>query len=581
MTQPGIFSSVSQSTPSGISNLLLAPVDNTLLSADQPAPIGYPEKGGSQPPDLSPSLKTQVEDDDVQFVFSVPRRKKKKRRRSKALYLIRVYANHVSRHEFSHPGLDESWNQSEPIDALVITTNNGSENPFAAVLETPRRGTTGMVQQLESLRIGVDKPTIAKTGSLPSLCLSNVSLTPQTTLVNLSDASTTLIPTQMEVQDEPFTDFPTTMDWWTDQVPTIQSTNPLQYGWNFYPLNSSELKKRKRSDEDDASTNLESSMIDLRTELGALGEKSRANLTYDRKKEGPYFSGSQQGLTNPNSTRCNFTTPANLTIQSPTSCRSSEMAVSARPNQSSISPPEPQRTVAFPQFEPRRQEAQKYHSVQVPVSMVPDQSVSPRTKTVQITRPVLTSMYQSPYPIVTTPGQNTGIESSSSSVILPIPQNSAQSSPSFQTVVANSTTWSPPILSSSAGTAKNYSLSSPIDATGFSYSTPVKISPIPTQSDLLRKPSLYKVPAWTPPLSQSPPAPNSPISNRSGRPNADPIQQMTINLTPKSTTMRSPSQSASQDLSNLTQHNISEQTLMSSSPQSQPQKPIRKHPPNL
>jgi hypothetical protein len=113
-------------------------------------------------------------------------------------------------------------------------------------------------------------------------------------------------------------------------------------------------------------------------------------------------------------------------------------------------------------------------TIQVPVSLVPELSVSPRTKTVQLFRPLDPNHALS---------QQTSLRLGATPRTAPLAPSSEQSTAS---------------LSTPSVSLNHYSISSDVPSQTRNRSPPQQTNP----NDILRKPSLYKIPPWpSPPIS--------------------------------------------------------------------------------
>lgn len=375
-----------------------------------------------------------------------------------------------------------------------------------------------MVDQPAGCHIGEPKTQVAKGGSLP--CINPPPIDPvDTPTSSVSAPNADIRPTE----EPEFTDFPDTMDWWTDMVPTIQNNNPLQIGWTFFPPNEYPDRKRKRTGDDESFLSTPAGLqlqpkpskelsappsvegINFSNRLdSSAGRRPETQTSHDRLiAEHAQSAPSKQApqvpllLSHPpqiqeapherNATPIEVagqpgapkTTPVLPSVQ--LNLPSLKAAHNKAPDKVTLPRQYPINHFVAPKVTPPNTNTQA--TIRVPVSSVPDQSVSPRTKSVQIPAPTIQGSYKSPYS--TTPGSTTQAGITVAGNTLHSNLSNVQSLTEAQSVLP----------------------------------TPSRTNP----GDILRKPSLYKIPAWQPTVAQPSLQLQLPsTSNWADRPNANP-----------------------------------------------------------
>ncbi|KAK2629566.1 hypothetical protein QTJ16_000386 [Diplocarpon rosae] len=173
---------------------------------------------------------SNTEDDDVQIVFCAPRRRKKRRRR---------YGSSTSPSACTHVSRLDSAHYTSPLSQLSLPPADGYllAKPFDVVTDLPRRKSTGVVHQLESCHLGDDNGILGRAGSLPliSCTASNVQTEqyPWFAEPNYCGAS----PSQ-------FTSLADSTTWWDQSLPTLQPRPFPTIPWR--PLQSDDVDSKKR-----------------------------------------------------------------------------------------------------------------------------------------------------------------------------------------------------------------------------------------------------------------------------------------------------------------------------------------------
>lgn len=343
--------------------------------------------------------------------------------------------------------------------------------------QTIRRGSTGMVQQLESCYMSGNTQSSTKSGSLPTIA--------RTSQPHLPNSQFVASPSPyMLLQSSASLPFEEALPWWNIQNPLMQEIGSFQFDICGMPFAEEVLKKRKHDDgPQDLSPQPGSSQwcqnkrpavqtcyfseLVRKTPSGLTGESSVASANSSfQKPVRTTETQTTQGLASPLALPDNFIPSQNLS--------------SFSRGEGFINPLERQSHQQQPWQIPSS--GQQYQNewaqqqiIQVPVSLVPELSVSPRTKTVQVFRPVNPVQVQLQKMASTTP-----LPPKTTTPMAPAPE---QASTNANTSLMNLST--PGISSNIPRQTRN----------GVPF-----LQTIP--SDVQRKPSLYKIPPWpSPPIS--------------------------------------------------------------------------------
>jgi hypothetical protein len=423
----------------------------------------------------------EIEDDEVQFVFSLPRRKRKKR---KGYYDLSFS---------SWLDSDQLHRVESPYKSSIVRQDSGtSASPRNSIPgSTPmspqrlRRGSTGTVRQLELCHMSGDIQTSMKGGSLPTLAQIQKPHLPscQSVSSGLPDVISHSAPSL------PFADG---TPWWDVQMPLINGNGSFQFDVCGMPF-AEEIFKKRKHDEDP-----QDSRLDLGLDSGHEFTQSPQNkrLATDTGHIFAHAGKTPRGMNG-----VSLDTIANSRLKS-SACEAQTRTTLESTIPKTIS----SHKLILPQNLPTisrdmcalhqsRELSQQHTSqkscsgrqlpfdwrdqqpVQVPVSLVPEISVSPRTKTVQVFRPV--SLNQSQFP-------------KTLSQCSEIPRTTALHRMHGQ---------------SAANTNPQSTQLTNLNSYGVDPSTPVPVSSLQsTPRDIIRKPSLYKIPPWpSPPVSQHQP----------------------------------------------------------------------------
>ena len=364
-----------------------------------------------------------------------------------------------------------------------------------------------MVQQLDPCHMSGDLQISMKSGSLPALAQI-----PEPRLASCQPTST--VSPDMLHHSAHSLSFADVTPWWNIQLPFTQGNGSFQFDICGMPFAEEILKKRKYYEEPEAAG--------LDPCLGSrLGFPKGPQSELPATNTGRIFAHADQSLGGLNGV--SLGSIANSRLQTPV--REAHTRKTPGPSLAMEVPHNlilPQKLPAIfrdmsAESQSRRQPFQQltrqnsspvrqhHHDwcerqvVQVPVSLVPELSVSPRTKTVQVFRPVNPNQDQS---------QNTPSQSSAMSRTTTLPRPHGRqlaaraNAQSTESMNLNSDGVGPSILSS--------------------------ISPLQTTPrDILRKPSLYKIPPWpSPPISPRQPQcmNHKPAHMRNGKSKKSPVQ---------------------------------------------------------
>ena len=339
--------------------------------------------------------------------------------------------------------------------------------------QTIRRGSTGMVQLLESCHMGGSTHSATKSGSLPTT--TQVQKQHVDNLQSISSTSPHIHPT-------PAIPFLDDRSFWDVQFPHIQGNGSFQFDICGMPFAEEILKKRKHDEEPE--------------EPGSEGDLWLSQCSQNKRLATPTGHVCAHGSNHP-SGRHKLSSDA---------CASSTFCISCRESQ-----PQPPLGLAFPsgppncfmqpqnlsvsrrdldmanQLEGRRSKPDtrqnssskecfindwtQQQPIQVPVSLVPELSVSPRTKTVQVVRRLNPGQAKMPFQTSAIPRPT------------PLAQPSEQSAAYCNLPLIN---------------LNSFSIGHDALIPTQNRFPPFETTP----RDILRKPSLYKIPPWpSPPIS--------------------------------------------------------------------------------
>ncbi|CAL3967966.1 hypothetical protein PZA11_006978 [Diplocarpon coronariae] len=161
-----------------------------------------------------------TQDDDVQIVFCAPRRRKKRRRRLESTHSIAPLS------QLSTP----------PADGHLLA------KPCDVVADPPRRRSTGVVHQLESCHLGDINGNLGRAGSLPSIpCATK----------NFQNEQYPWFaePNYCGALPSHFTSLADSTTWWDQSLPTLQPRPFPSIPWR--PLQSEHAESKKRKHEGD------------------------------------------------------------------------------------------------------------------------------------------------------------------------------------------------------------------------------------------------------------------------------------------------------------------------------------------
>jgi hypothetical protein len=347
-----------------------------------------------------------------------------------------------------------------------------------------------MVQQLESHHIRGNMHSSAKSGSLPI-----IARVPPPHLASYQSMSG-VPPDLQSALVIPFTDG---LQWWDIQMPHPQRSGSFQFDICGMPFAEEVLKKRKHEEEPENSAFAAPSRLSQCWYNQRVATQSNYLTAPDGKRPGGMSEGSANG-----SASSNFESPTSV-AQYPTTpglpVRSS-LPTNFIPCENVPTFSRDVHMMKELEGQPHRQTAWQTSSstercqndwtqpqtTQVPVSLVPELSVSPRTTTIQVFRPLDPSQPRS---------QNMSSQAAATAGPTPL---ATLSEPS--TVSVNAPLNRHEIGHSASGPTQN------------------RYPTLTAPSDVLRKPSLYKIPPWPSPQYVSDKL--SDMRNRA--PQASPVQ---------------------------------------------------------
>lgn len=393
---------------------------------------------------------------------------------SKSSY--RIESSHISAEDFQGP---------------KAPTNDPP--PSAAATEPPRRGTTGMVQQLEFCHIREAKPVPGtRSGSLPLIPVtSNVNPNPRSAAFNLSNQGN---PSSQFLPFAPFMSMP----WWADQNLQLPDTPMAQHDWNPIQPEEKASNKRKREGEPEQprfSPKQRSQAEQSSLQVGyvsQLGGTTIEPLDGFANSSTNFATVTLPNVPSPTSKMQNFSWNSNSTMnqtqeRSPTPASAgtkTSITNSLRPNFRTSQKASVQ---CRGKTRPFQNNAQK-QTVTVPARLVPEQSVSPRTQTVEIPRLPYTHQVQPRQMMLLQRAMNANSQLVPSlenpGAMLPMNRNNQ-----FQ-------------IPRSVHPQALFPVDPPENPQNPSPNGLQALQTYP--SDILRKPSLYKIPPWP-----SPPSPAS------------------------------------------------------------------------
>ncbi|CZR64084.1 uncharacterized protein PAC_13981 [Phialocephala subalpina] len=410
-------------------------------------------------------------DDDVQLVLSVPRRRKKKRKRFGYRQFETPYSFY---HRFTFsPSLLGQCQETQPFPKEMPKVES------KGVESSTRRKSTSVVQRLESCHIG-DKDTGLRRGSLPAVPMT----------APFQQASWSPDPAYCTNQPPQYSSFPAQVPWWDEPTTPLPHLSVSASSWTPWQPHDSIPKKRKYEcgwqDGNPARKHYRSStQISPRTTPVSMPSQTRFNCqqpsgamsnTYERQMSDhstsmawPSFDWEPYRVVNPNPQYVSPYTQATVLVDIGDS------------NQNSVS--HQQSFQDWPQGANLFQ--QDFDSNQGNHNMV-----SPSKNTSRL--PMVTGGF---------PGQ----QSSQISAVQPTFMGSPPQQPPTPTSPANRIPPVPP-PNSVDRQAATFAINGPPTLAPIVTSRPIVRNP--ETSDILRKPSLYAIPAW-------PPAPSPPIHTSS------------------------------------------------------------------
>lgn len=413
----------------------------------------------------------------------------------------------------SHLSQNPSVNYRRRVESSHISTEtfqglNGSTGPqkSATLSEPPRRGTTGMVQRLESCHIGgiKDKPTsgISRSGSLPLVSpVINANPKSRSPIFNSSNSSK---PSSQFLPFAPFMLIP----WQENPSIQLQAAPTVQNNWAPMQPEDKMSSKRKREGE------VQQHMLHPTQRSQIRQSSTRANsLETDGMDRGP------MDMLDTNRTATNSTNAPSPTSKMQSFCwnsrsninRSHDRFPTPNTRKSSASDVMGPNLGALPQASaqmlgslrhnhPNQNGGPQNQTVTVPARLVPEQIVSPRTQTVEVPRLSLVSQAQARYMMLlqrdmTLSDQHVPSPRGPSGIIPSVTNNQFQIPRSVPPQKSSLQCFQRP--------QQNVLLNRPRN---------VQTRPF----DILRKPSLYKVPPWpSPPSLTSPTQLSSSVSTSS------------------------------------------------------------------
>ena len=477
----------------------------TILSATAAATISR-ERSPTQKRPLPQRISgtTGESDDDVQFIFSAPRRKKKKKRRKEALTASRETAvDYKRRIEPSHISTEDFQRLEQMAEPPEIETPVPSQ-PL-------RRGTTGMVQRKEPCHFGDIKGSpwkgVIRSGSLPSITptmTTTATSNPLSIALNLPKASklplkffpsapfpSMLWPNESNVRRE---DIPVARNDWTTQ-PQEESSYPRQLEGDTHK-SMAHPTQHSQNEQVPTEPSFSSQMEGIQIEPLEIFANTGTNPTSTNSNNMSSSSSAMQNF-------CWTPTPSTENTETRYSLPITTKAGSSSTLAQNVLSSQHTQTPSSVQPDANDRPSKETVTVRVPARLVPEQSVSPRTRTVEIPRPPFPTQEQARQIIlyrraVNSPSRGFAQDSSSPSPMLPDPNGQSQ--------IPSSVTPQSFALPGFQRSQQNPTLNRPQNLR-------------PSSSNVLRKPSLYKVPPWPSPPSPTSPtqmpsfAPRSPTSN--------------------------------------------------------------------
>lgn len=467
--------------PMGSIKLVGAATDNTSQPNQQPSSsqVSQPkedvteslEKDNQQHSSRAEerALEADAMDDDVQLVLSVPRRRKKKRKRFEIFDLFSFLA-HSNRFIFP----DSPLGQYQETKAIPNEALNEESKVVDGLV---RRKSTSVVQRLESCHIG-EKDTGVRRGSLPAVPIS------MTAPIQLS---WTHNPNYASNQ---FSSFAVQAPWWDEPTTPLPHVSLPASNWGLWQQEDNDMKKRKYEDgwQDDTPRKQyrQSTQISPRSNPLSVPNTSRL-ISQPQPNSG--MSHAYERQISDHST--NMTWPSfdwepyriiNPQYVSPYSASPIPMDLTDA-NNGNVAPSFQdwsQHTNMFTHdFDPNQGDCGMYSPSQSPVQ----QPAAPPARYSMSRRNSPGSPLQQSIPVSGTQ------------------QLASPSVPDSTTLVSNVGVHQPATFGNGSGRAAS--------------STPVPSQPrvqtSDSPSDILRRPSLYKIPAWPPspsPSSHSSPSPS-------------------------------------------------------------------------
>lgn len=386
-----------------------------------------------------------------------------------------------------------------PNASQVSKTPGDAPSGAAPSTSTPsqkaRRRSTGMVQQLESCHLSGRIPDSAKSGSLPAITANfQADLTTHPEPACIPSPNMALLPAHSSL-------LPDLTSWWSKQIPPIQDNDTLEFDWCGMPF-ADEILKRKHEGEPEEprpSPAERPQYVQSSVQVNPGFSDPGSSSTVNEGTSDPWSNPSIQDPAEahiPSATWWpgflgtpgvhSFIQPQSAYFTAPSSNLNAANHLWRRISRqrSSQSPSSPR---SFPN------QTWQQQTIQVPASHVPEQSVSPRTKTVQVVRSLdPTQPQHQPSPAAT-----------SRSPAVP-------SSPSRSAMKPNEASLNP---NHQGPRQRPHSSSLEFQQIGSTSDRPtpavehfrhVHSNP----NDILRKPSLYKIPPWpSPQISLHPPQP--------------------------------------------------------------------------
>lgn len=324
-----------------------------------------------------------------------------------------------------------------------------------------------MVQQLDSCHTDERIHTPAKSGSLPTIT-QNL----QSTLANHQPAC--ISPPSMLVQSASSLSFSDGIPWWDLQVPPVRGNGSFQFDVCGMPFAEEILKKRKYEEDPQVASSCpsqrsQSTWASSQT-THSSGYSDRSLCAIVEEPSNGYTARSQtqtRSDVSPKPTFLSGSSSNHIRPRHPAPIPTNMNTINEKQRQI-FQQKSPDLSFSVPSF---HNDFRPRQTIQVPVSFVPELSVSPRTKTVQLFRPLDPDHALS---------RQSSLHSGATPRTAPLP-------PSFELSTASHCTPSVNL--------NHYSISSNVPNQTQNPLPPQQTNP----NDILRKPSLYKIPPWPSP----------------------------------------------------------------------------------